>query len=48
MAHIVGEKGTDAQLTNASRTKVSKVYSDLDLFFAKKNSNSDVNISTQK
>ena len=22
MAHIVGEKGTDAQLTNASRTKV--------------------------
>jgi|TARA_R110000851_G_scaffold287337_2_gene441289 phage baseplate assembly protein W len=44
MAHIVGEKGTDAQLTNASRTKVSKVYSDLDLFFAKKNSNSDVNI----
>ena len=30
MAHIVGEKGTDAQLTNASRTKVSKIYSDLE------------------
>ena len=36
------EVGFDAQLTNASST--SRIYSDLDLFFNKKNSNSDVNI----
>ena len=43
MAHITGEVGSDAQLTNAS-SKASRIYSDLDLFFNKKNSNSDVNI----
>lgn len=43
MAHITGEVGSDAQSTNAS-LKVSRIYSDLDLFFQKKNSNSDVNI----
>lgn len=43
MAHILGEVGLDAQLTNAS-SKASRIYSDLDLFFNKKNSNSDVNI----
>ena len=39
----MGEVGLDAQLTNAS-SKASRIYSDLDLFFNKKNSNSDVNI----
>ena len=43
MAHLSGEVGLDAQLTNAS-SKASRIYSDLDLFFSKKNSNSDVNI----
>tara|TARA_E500000178_G_scaffold346655_1_gene398635 strand:+ start:669 stop:1115 length:447 start_codon:yes stop_codon:yes gene_type:complete len=43
MAHINAEIGLDAQLTNAS-SKSSRIYSDLDLFFDKKNSNSDVNI----
>tara|TARA_A100001015_G_C15037644_1_gene737381 strand:+ start:1040 stop:1486 length:447 start_codon:yes stop_codon:yes gene_type:complete len=43
MAHLSGELGLDAQLTNAS-SKASRIYSDLDLFFNKKNSNSDVNI----
>jgi len=43
MAHLSGEVGLDAQLTNAS-SKASRIYSDLDLFFNKKNSNSDVNI----
>ena len=43
MAHISGEVGLDAQLNNAS-SKASRIYSDLDLFFNKKNSNSDVNI----
>ena len=41
MAHISGEVGTDAQLTNAS-SKASRIYADLDLFFQKKNSNSDL------
>jgi phage baseplate assembly protein W len=43
MAHISGEVGLDAQLTNAS-SKASRIYSDLDLFFSRKNSNSDINI----
>lgn len=43
MAHLSGEVGLDAQLTNAS-SKASRIYSDLDLFFSRKNSNSDINI----
>lgn len=43
MAHLSGEVGLDAQLTNAS-SKASRIYSDLDLFFNRKNSNSDINI----
>jgi phage baseplate assembly protein W len=43
MAHISGEIGLDAQLTNV-KDKLPRIYSDLDLFFTKKNTNADVNI----
>lgn len=43
MAHQGEQVGFDAQKTNAS-SKASRIYTDLDLFFERKNSNSDVNI----
>ena len=42
MAHVSGNFGTDAQLTNKS-SKSARINSDLDLFFARK-TNKDVNI----
>ena len=42
MAHVSGNFGTDAQLTNKS-SKSARINSDLDLFFARK-TNKDVNV----